>query len=454
MLTLIHVEREYAKSGKKEEDASIGWIPGGKAFVIRNKANLCSTWMPMFFGQAKFSSFTRKLYRWGFRKINMAPQSVAGSSASSLYFGNENFQRDNTDLLTRMRSVTAAKTRSEQAAEVARQSSAGSLLANPQNHHAQMLQAAPQGKQPANLNLAQQQQQALASIALQAIQLPAIAAGVTTIDQATLIQQATNLAALQRQLAAQQFGVQVANVQAAPTIQAPQVQAVFKPSPVAQAEAPRIQIAQAAPAAQGPEEATSQFLNGLRQLSIPSQVSVTNLDPQQRLQLPFATTSTLTGAQQQVAAQVLPQIQQPPNQPQQLQFPQQQQQLGAQPPPGAPIQPVQFPQQQQLWAQPPPGAPVQPVTEPGAQAIVQQALRALFTQSGIPTNPEDQEQLRGVIDLLLRYGPAAAQQQQQQQLGLIDMLLRFGPAAQQQQQQALPQQQDQQQDPQQPPQQP
>jgi len=150
MLTLIHVERECAKSGKKEEDASIGWILGGKAFVIRNKANLCNTWMPMFFGQAKFSSFTRKLYRWGFRKINMPHNSVVGASASSFFFGNENFQRDNKDLLTRMRSVTAAKTRSEQAAETARQTLMGSMHANHQ--------AAAQGVETADLRLAQQPQ--------------------------------------------------------------------------------------------------------------------------------------------------------------------------------------------------------------------------------------------------------------------------------------------------------
>jgi HSF-type DNA-binding len=117
MLTLTHVERECARTGKREKDESIGWVLDGKAFVIRNKDRFCKTWVPIFFGQAKMSSFTRKLYRWGFRKVNLAPDA---SSPSALYFGSENFQRDNKRLLSRMRSITAAKTRSEMAVESSR----------------------------------------------------------------------------------------------------------------------------------------------------------------------------------------------------------------------------------------------------------------------------------------------------------------------------------------------
>jgi HSF-type DNA-binding len=116
MITLIHVERECAKQGKRPTctDESIGWVLEGKAFVIRNKEKFTKTWVPMFFGQAKLSSFTRKLYRWGFRKLNLARDGT-GSTQNAMYFGNENFQRDDTSLLSRMRSITAAKTRTEAA---------------------------------------------------------------------------------------------------------------------------------------------------------------------------------------------------------------------------------------------------------------------------------------------------------------------------------------------------
>lgn len=118
MLMLIHIERIQAKTGEKAESAPIGWVADGQAFVIRDKAKLCSKWLPLFFRQAKFSSFTRKLYRWGFRQVNLAAD--APQLTREMFFGNENFQRDNTSLLTKMRSITAAGRRREQAAQDAR----------------------------------------------------------------------------------------------------------------------------------------------------------------------------------------------------------------------------------------------------------------------------------------------------------------------------------------------
>lgn len=121
---LVHVERMNAKLGNRQGEESIGWTLGGTAFVIRDKQSFTSTWLPRFFAQAKFSSFTRKLYRWGFRKIN--PSVVGSDSASIIVFGNEYFQRDNTTLLPHMRSITAAKMRSEQPTE----SSAPAIFTN------------------------------------------------------------------------------------------------------------------------------------------------------------------------------------------------------------------------------------------------------------------------------------------------------------------------------------
>ena len=118
MLTLTHVERHVAATGADALEQSIGWVLEGHAFVIRDKDRFCVEWVPIFFGQAKFSSFTRKLYRWGFRKVNMAPHQVSESATlDALYFGNEYFQRGKKELLLKMKSVTAAKTRTEQALE-------------------------------------------------------------------------------------------------------------------------------------------------------------------------------------------------------------------------------------------------------------------------------------------------------------------------------------------------
>lgn len=64
MLMLMHMDKIFAKSGKKPDQAPIGWVNNGLAFYIRDKNELVNKWLPIFFRQAKFSSFTRKLYRY------------------------------------------------------------------------------------------------------------------------------------------------------------------------------------------------------------------------------------------------------------------------------------------------------------------------------------------------------------------------------------------------------
>jgi len=85
------------------DDFCISWIPGGKSFVIDNSEEFTQKVLPKFFKATKFSSYTRKLYRWRFRKIN---QGIGLDD--SIVFGNENFQRDNAELMKNMSSVTAA----------------------------------------------------------------------------------------------------------------------------------------------------------------------------------------------------------------------------------------------------------------------------------------------------------------------------------------------------------
>jgi hypothetical protein len=110
---LMHVEKEYAKSGRKPAQAPVAWMPDGNAFSIRSKEKLVSDLLPQFFRQSKFSSFTRKLYRWGFRQVNV----LRDRQPQGMYFGNEDFQRDNKVLLSKMRSITAAGIRRDKAAE-------------------------------------------------------------------------------------------------------------------------------------------------------------------------------------------------------------------------------------------------------------------------------------------------------------------------------------------------
>ena len=108
MLMLMHVDRSVAKTNKRPSDLPLAWHDDGKAFVIQDRAELCNSWLPVFFGQAKFSSFTRKLYRWGFRQIKYDSKPKA-SRTNDMHFGHVHFQRDDKSLLSHMQSDTATK---------------------------------------------------------------------------------------------------------------------------------------------------------------------------------------------------------------------------------------------------------------------------------------------------------------------------------------------------------
>ena len=95
---------------EQEEGFCIAWLPDGKSFVIRNPDEFTRKVLPKFFKATKFSSFTRKLYRWGFRQVNrgIGPD-------DPIIFGNEHFQRDSAEEMTKMRSITAASSRKAEA---------------------------------------------------------------------------------------------------------------------------------------------------------------------------------------------------------------------------------------------------------------------------------------------------------------------------------------------------
>ena len=92
----------------QDENFCITWCEDGRSFVIRNCDEFTRSVVPKYFKPTKFSSFTRKLYRWGFRQINrgLGPD-------DPVIFGCANFQRDAPEEMAHMRSVTAAATRKD-----------------------------------------------------------------------------------------------------------------------------------------------------------------------------------------------------------------------------------------------------------------------------------------------------------------------------------------------------
>ncbi len=72
----------------------ITWTPSGKSFIIVNPKAFVADILPEHFKSAKFSSFTRKLHRWGFNRHYRGDESGA--------FYHQDFQKDRLDLVEQM----------------------------------------------------------------------------------------------------------------------------------------------------------------------------------------------------------------------------------------------------------------------------------------------------------------------------------------------------------------
>jgi hypothetical protein len=70
-------------------DDCIHWLPDGKLFLICDKKKFAKKVLPKFPGNGVFTSFTRRLRRWGFQRISSGPQIGA--------YKNENFMKGNKE---------------------------------------------------------------------------------------------------------------------------------------------------------------------------------------------------------------------------------------------------------------------------------------------------------------------------------------------------------------------
>ena len=55
MIMLTHVEKVYAKGGKRIDSSPVEWVQDGMVVYIRDKNKLAKDWLPLFFQQTKFS---------------------------------------------------------------------------------------------------------------------------------------------------------------------------------------------------------------------------------------------------------------------------------------------------------------------------------------------------------------------------------------------------------------
>lgn len=92
----------------------ISWSPTGRSFCIHNGKLLTEKVLPEFFKCAKYSSFTRKLHRWGFVRHYRGPE--AGG------FVNPHFQKGRLDLVDFMKPCDPPVERKPKAAKQKRTS--------------------------------------------------------------------------------------------------------------------------------------------------------------------------------------------------------------------------------------------------------------------------------------------------------------------------------------------
>jgi len=90
----------------EEHEDIVSWLPHGKAFMIHKKKRFAEEVLPQYFKAAKFTSFTRKLNRWGFTRV------TRGTEMGS-YF-HKFFQRSDPRMCMQMSSNSSSKASAHQ----------------------------------------------------------------------------------------------------------------------------------------------------------------------------------------------------------------------------------------------------------------------------------------------------------------------------------------------------
>lgn len=84
-------EKLHAVLSNKDCRHAIAWLPSGRSFCITDQEEFVKKILPKHFREAKFESFSRRLKRWGFRKVYT-------TGLSQIIFSHDLFHRDRQDL--------------------------------------------------------------------------------------------------------------------------------------------------------------------------------------------------------------------------------------------------------------------------------------------------------------------------------------------------------------------
>ncbi|KAK1737482.1 heat shock factor family protein [Skeletonema marinoi] len=91
----------------RECHSSIRWMPNGRSFCIVDSKILVEKVLPVYFKEAKYTSFTRKLNRWGFKHYSLPINSAGGGSSATAekemsIYSHDKFRRDDPELCETM----------------------------------------------------------------------------------------------------------------------------------------------------------------------------------------------------------------------------------------------------------------------------------------------------------------------------------------------------------------
>ena len=106
------VENIYSLLHVPSYSSIISWNSTGTAVIIHDVDAFISTIMPVHFRHSQFSSFTRRMRRWGFRvtkKLSAASSSSVHREGNAMEFSSRNFLRDRPELCSLMKDERQAK---------------------------------------------------------------------------------------------------------------------------------------------------------------------------------------------------------------------------------------------------------------------------------------------------------------------------------------------------------
>jgi len=109
LMSMLDYADEMKAKSDDPDNYCVTWLPEGGAFLVRDPKACAETVIPKFFKAVKFSSFARKLYRWGFHQIQRQDADAPSLPAGAIIFASEHFKRDARHEMVKMRSITVAR---------------------------------------------------------------------------------------------------------------------------------------------------------------------------------------------------------------------------------------------------------------------------------------------------------------------------------------------------------